>query len=231
MAHSKEPHWVAYADLMTLLMVIFLFISVSFMALIDAQSRENRKLFDTYKAAKIDLYHELNNKFNLFVEQWGIELDRDLSIRFKNPEVLFETNKAELRPRFKQILDEFIPMYFDIILQPQYIGYLSEIRIEGHTDDVPETDLKKDESYMFNMKLSQDRSREVLRYIRSTYYYQQLPPSHTQKLIGLLTANGLSFGRPVLYPNGKINPERSRRVEFRLLTGSDQLIEEFLQKQ
>ena len=42
---KKESHWISLADLMTVLMVIFLFMSISYMALVEKREREQNKIF------------------------------------------------------------------------------------------------------------------------------------------------------------------------------------------
>lgn len=52
-----------------------------------------------------------------------------------------------------------MPKYLDILLKSGYEEYIAEIIIEGHTD--------RDGSYMYNMKLSQERAYSVAEYILS----------------------------------------------------------------
>ena len=58
-------------------------------------------------------------------------MDRQtLSVRFKEPEVLFAQGEAEVRPAFKNILNDFFPRYIQILRRPKYINDIAEIRIE-----------------------------------------------------------------------------------------------------
>jgi outer membrane protein OmpA-like peptidoglycan-associated protein len=223
MAH-KEYYWPAYADLMTLLMMIFLFISVSFLNKVKEQDELKNKIIEEYKSFKRNIYRRLVNEFEKDAERWGgLEIGKDLSIRFTNPQVLFATGKADLTPMFTQILDDFTPRYFAILLEDSVYSKLTDIRIEGHTDTTSFAGVK--DSYMENMKLSQERAREVLNYMRNC-------PCFNLKLQPLLTANGYSFGRPLddqkkfVHESGNpINNNHSRRVEFRLITKSEAVIE------
>jgi outer membrane protein OmpA-like peptidoglycan-associated protein len=69
------------------------------------------------------------------------------------------------------------------------------------------------------MALSQDRTRAVLE------YNLMLPAVTAERnwIKSLLTANGLSSSKPILH-NGKEDPRRSRRVEFRLRTNAEQQV-------
>lgn len=235
MRKSKEDSsWVSFSDIMTGLMVIFLFISVSYMVEVQKRQKERDIIFEEFKATKEQLYAELENEFENDFKEWQVELDKDLSIKFTNPEVLFQSGQASIRPNFATILDEFMPRYMSILLKPEYQDRISEIRIEGHTDAVPAPQFDGD-PYIGNIKLSQLRSAEVLKYFRNMAYYRNLSVSDEQKLQFWLTANGLSYGRTLdddkqlTAISGKAaNNNFSRRVEFRIITTSETLVEQVL---
>jgi CHASE1-domain containing sensor protein len=42
---KKESHWIPLADLMTVLMVIFLFMSISYMALVERRQKQQNQIF------------------------------------------------------------------------------------------------------------------------------------------------------------------------------------------
>jgi outer membrane protein OmpA-like peptidoglycan-associated protein len=235
MANKKDNFWIPYADLMTVLMVVFLFISIAYMGLVQFQKNEQDKIFEEYRETKENLYKELNNEFKNDFKKWNLELDKDLSIKFTNPEVLFKSGKSDISPKFQAILSEFFPKYLSIILQDKYKDKISEIRIEGHTDNVAihETD----DAYIDNVKLSQDRSRKVLSFLRNLNFYKDLSPKKEQLLKFWITANGLSYGRTLdnnkkltYLSNNTINNENSRRVEFRIVTSSEILVDKVLKQ-
>lgn len=235
MSNKKENFWIPYADLMTVLMVVFLFISIAYMGLVQFQKKQQDKIFEDYRDSKESLYNDLNEEFKDDFKKWSIILDKDLSIKFTNPEVLFPSGKSNITKTFQDILNDFIPKYLDIILNEKYENKIAEIRIEGHTDDVATNETE--DSYIDNVKLSQERSRNVLNYLRSTIYFKTLRKSKKEKLQFLLTANGLSYGRTLddekelTYRTHKpINKKNSRRVEFRIVTSSENLIEKVLKE-
>ena len=63
MKNKKENFWIPYADLMTVLMVIFLFISLAYMGLVQIQKKQQDKIFEEYKETKENLYNELKETF------------------------------------------------------------------------------------------------------------------------------------------------------------------------
>lgn len=230
---KKEGFWIPYADLMTVLMVIFLFISLSYMGLVQFQKNEQDKIFEEYKATKENIYEELKVAFKNDFKRWDLELDKDLSIKFTNPNVLFHSGKSDITPVFQEILKDFSPKYLKVIMQNKYKDKIAEIRIEGHTDDIPIN--KKSDPYIDNVQLSQDRSRNVLAFLRSLPSYQDLPYHKEQLLQFWLTANGLSYGRTLdenkrltFFSNKSIDREKSRRVEFKIVTTSEVLVQKVI---
>ena len=233
---NTDNSWISFSDIMTGLMVIFLFISVSYIVEVQKKQKERDIIFEEFKATKEQLYAELENEFKDDFKDWQVELDKDLSIKFTNPEVLFLSGRAEIRPNFESILNEFMPRYFNILLKPEYQNKISEIRIEGHTDAVPAPQFDSD-PYIGNIKLSQMRSAEVLKYFRRMDYFRNLSDSEEQKLQFWLTANGLSYGRTLddnkqltVISGNPTNNNYSRRVEFRIVTTSETLVEQVLKE-
>ena len=230
---KKESHWIPLADLMTVLMVIFLFMSISYMALMEKRQKEQNQIFKDYEESKVALYNELNEAFKNDFARWDLKLDNDLSIKFTNPQVLFGTGSAEITPHFQTILIEFLPKYLSVVLQKKYEDKIAEIRIEGHTDTKP-IGLTSD-PYIDNMKLSQDRGRNVLAFLRTQKCFVDLQSVEKERLQYWLTANGLSYGRAVdknykiSYDSKQpIDNDKSRRVEFRIVTTSEAIINEAL---
>lgn len=230
---KKESHWIPLADLMTVLMVIFLFMSISYMALVEKKQKEQNKIFKDYEESKVELYNELNKAFKDDFAKWDLKLDNDLSIKFTNPQVLFGIGSSEITQHFRTILTDFLPKYLFVVLQEKYNDKIAEIRIEGHTDTKP-IGLTGD-PYIDNMKLSQDRCRNVLAFLRSQDCFINLQPKEKKRLQYWLTANGLSYGRTLdkdykisFDSKQQIDNEKSRRVEFRIVTTSEAIINEAL---
>ena len=236
MKESSDNNWISFSDIMTVLMIIFLFISISYMMQVKKEQAQRDEIFEEFKATKEELYNELNTVFKDDFQKWDVQLDKDLSIKFTNPDVLFQSGKTDIRPYFSEILNEFLPKYFDIILQEKYKDKISEIRVEGHTDNVPAPQYDKD-PYIANTLLSQERSAEVIKHFRKMEYFKKLLTKQITLIEYLLTANGLSYGRTVddngdltINSNQPINNQKSRRVEFRIITTSDELIDKVLKE-
>ena len=229
-----QTHWIPLSDLMTGLMMVFLLISMIYMVQVEADSKSIREfavraeadskrireIAVLYEQMKTELYQDLNKEFEKDLPRWGAELDRDMTIRFKEPEVLFATGKDELKPRFKNILDDFFPRYVRILTSAKYRNVIQEVRIEGHTSSFWEQSASDQEAYFKNMELSQARTRSTLKYVMS------LRPvtAELSWLRRYVTANGLSSSRLVFDKDGSENFTRSQRVEFRVRTDSESRI-------
>ncbi|MDO4801978.1 MAG: OmpA family protein [Prevotellaceae bacterium] len=229
---AKHNVWMSVSDLMTGLMVIFLFVAVAYMI----QVNENQTVLTDYIDTKNHLHDKLVKEFESDTSRWQMAIGKDLSMKFNNPQVLFATGSYQLTPEFCLILDEFIPRYLDILLNDTLSDRIQEIRIEGHTDNVPAPQFGSD-PFMSNIKLSQLRSYSVLDYIRNMPEYQAYCEDKQRKLEFWFTANGLSYGKSV-DSNGEytaisgnpINLDKSRRVEFRLVTEGEEVLENFVEQ-
>lgn len=236
---ETEEHWVSISDVMAGLMVIFLFIAISYM--MNANQKTERitdqaeritelkvkvaNLLDTYRNLQRALSEELQKEFEGDLVNWTGYLDMEtLSIRFKKP---FAQGDATVPNAFKNVLRDFFPRYTAILTKPEYKDNIAEIRIEGHTSSEWRHEATPDEAYFHNMELSQNRSRNVLRYVLGI---NNPKVSRNKKWIQEnMTANGLSSSQPILHSIGELsveNKEESRRVEFRVVTKSEKLIEE-----
>lgn len=230
---AKHNVWMSVSDLMTGLMVIFLFVAIAYMIQVD----KNQTVLTNYVDTRTQLHDKLVQTFAKDTAEWHMQVGKDLSMKFNNPQVLFATGSFHLTDSFKIILDKFIPRYLEILLQDTaLISNIQEIRIEGHTDTVPAPQFGKD-PFLSNLKLSQLRSYSVLEYIRKMPSYQEFTDKERKRLEFWFTANGLSYGKAVdcngdyTAISGKpIDKDKSRRVEFRIVTTGDEILEHFVKE-
>lgn len=220
------------SDLMTGLMVFFLFVAVAYMI----QVQDNQSVLTDYVETKQHLHERLVNEFKGDTAKWKMVVGKDLSMKFKEPEVLFAQGSGELQPKFIEILNEFIPRYLNILLTDSLRDRIQEIRIEGHTDDLRMVNYGKD-SYLSNVLLSQERAYNVLKYIREMPSFAQYTPEQQKLLDFWFTANGLSYGKALdskeryaALSGDSINKEKSRRVEFRIVTSGEEVLENFVNR-
>jgi len=134
---NQHNNWISFSDLMTGLMVIFMFIAISYMLKLNEKQKQRDVIFEEFKATQEALYSDLKNEFKDDFKEWEVQLDKDLSIKFTNPDILFESGEDKIKPKFQDILSSFLPRYFDVLLQDKYQNEIIEVRMEGHTDQVP----------------------------------------------------------------------------------------------
>lgn len=224
---SENPFALSIGDLMAALLLIFVLLLSSTLLKLQDEFENKSQVAERYTAVKENLYLELDKEFKEDLKKWNAIIDpNELSIRFKEPDVLFGKNESTIKPLFKQILDSFFPRYINVLTSQSFKDNIEEIRIEGHTDsDGPAKNSDPQSAYYFNMALSQDRTRSVLEYTLSKLSGIELR-SWVQKR---LTANGLSSSKPILDPNSKQEDKpASRRVEFKVRTNAEEQIKEIL---
>lgn len=214
-------YWISIADLMSGLMIVFLFIAVTYMVYVSRQQAEMREVAVAWEKGREELYTALEEEFREDLPAWNAELDRvTLSVRFMEPDVLFEAGQSVVRPRFQAILNDFFPRYARIV--HQHGESVEEVRIEGHTS----SEGPGPNPYYFNMALSQDRTRAVLMYCLER---SGVDRDHRDWLRQRLTANGLSSSKLVYTADQVEDRERSRRVEFRVRTNAEVRIARILE--
>lgn len=221
---ASEAHWIPLSDLMTGLMMMFVLIAVIFMLKVEEEAGKVKTIALTYEKNKDELYQALSTEFNKDLPAWGAELSPDLTVRFKEPNVLFDVGQDTLKPRFVEILGDFFPRYVHILSSPQFKDTIEEIRIEGHTSSIWSSTTTEDAAYFLNMGLSQARTRSALQYVI------ELPKVADQKqwLKSHLTANGLSSSKPIYLADKTEDKAGSQRVEFRVRTNAEQKIDDIL---
>ncbi|MEM6985565.1 MAG: hypothetical protein AAF499_03405, partial [Pseudomonadota bacterium] len=180
-----------------------------------------------YDESRTALNRALIAEFADDLKRWDAEILPDNTVRFREPDVLFDVNSASIKVAFRSILDDFFPRYISILERPEFQSEVSEIRIEGHTSSDWQGASDPGEVYIKNAKLSQDRSFSVLDYV---FKLQSEAGETRDWLVTVLRANGLSYAVPVLQADGREDTERSRRVEFRVLTRTEDKIYRILQE-
>ncbi len=129
--------------------------------------------------------------------------------------VFFDSSRDTIRAEGQDLLSRFVPVYLGVLMRPEYVDYVGEIIIEGHTDDQG--------SYMSNLKLSQNRALSVAEYCLQL---SSLTSRQVSQLQSLLTAKGRSYSDLIYNADGTVNREASRRVEFKFRLKDSEMIQE-----
>ena len=215
---NRNYHWMSISDIMSGLMIVFMFIAVAFMFKVQNEQRQKNEMIYNYAVIKKKIYSALFEEFKDDLPKWNAEIDeKTLTVRFKEPDILFGVGSDFLTPKFQEILNDFLPRYIAVISQDEYKNYVEEIRIEGHTDPFWAGAENRRQEYLNNMTLSQSRTRAVLSYAINMPALQ----NNLEWMIRRLTANGLSSSQPII-SDGQIDAKLSRRVDFRIRTTADE---------
>lgn len=225
---SDSDSWLSISDLMSGLMIFFLFIAILYIQPLQKIKLNIEEIVTAWQEGEMEIYESLVTEFEDDLQRWNAEIDQDeLTLRFNSPDVLFQSGDASLKTEFKQIINDFFPRYLNV-LEPYYKkGIIEEIRIEGHTSSHWGGGASKQQAYYLNMELSQNRTRSVLQY---AFNLPQIAQNSLWAL-PLVTANGLASSRPILLENSDNEDfARSRRVEFRVRTTTQNQMNAILQQ-
>ncbi|OUW02721.1 MAG: hypothetical protein CBD16_03895 [Betaproteobacteria bacterium TMED156] len=215
MSESSNSHWIPLSDLMMGLMMVFLLLATMYMLRVE---QTTTLVIKEYEITRSKLHRALHEEFAENFKEWDAELLGDMTIRFKNPDVLFSTGSDRLQFKFKEILSDFAPRYIRILNSDEFKDSIKEVRIEGHTSTFWVNASSPLDGYFKNMALSQARTRTTLMYILQIPYIFK----YQKWLRSRLTANGLSSSRPIIGSNYEIDERASQRVEFRIVTNADE---------
>lgn len=221
---QASEHWISMSDLMAGLMMVFLVISVANMRFVQIQRDKIKEVAVAYQNTQVAIYQALDKEFSSDLAKWDAEIDKTtLEFRFKSPEVLFDTGRFALKPRFKEILNDFFPRYMEVLTT--YREHITEVRIEGHTSTDWTGASNADDAYFNNMELSQGRTRSVLQYI----YMMPAVENDKDWLKTAFAAVGFSSAHPVIGENNQEDSARSRRVSFKVLTNAELQMQKIIQ--
>lgn len=147
----------SFTDLMTSLMVIFILLLLVFM---NNQASVNAV---TAQGLLGDLRQQL--------EPAGFKRE-DIRIDPKDPSTIlltmldaqltFEPNSYQLQPAGEKFLATRMPTLTRILCADKYRGSIEAVLVEGHSDSAPWRGLSIEESQQKNLRLSQERSMEVV---------------------------------------------------------------------
>ena len=229
-SNRREDYWITVSDLMAGLMVIFLFIAIAYMIKVQKQFDAFVYLQKEYIEAQEAIAKKLETEFERDLRIWDAKIDKEtLAIIFQEPDVMFDKNEATIKPRFREILDDFFPRYIEALTNAKYTikdstfsakDRIAKIRIEGHSS--PEWRINTPERIAFqnNMDLSQRRASSVLR-----YSLDRVKTKNYAWIKEKILAVGYSSSEPVFdFTKNDIDKEASRRVEFRVVMDAQQLL-------
>lgn len=184
---------------------------------IDTQQEklaEQQEQIEKFVGVKEEIIRSLSEEFSK--TDLKVDVDASTGSIVFDSSIFFGTDSFEISDNGKAFLDDFIPVYFDALLNSEYASYISEIIIEGHTDT--------DGTYMYNLELSQKRALAVCKYCIDSI--EREGNFEFSRIAKVMTANGRSWSNPVYSSDGvTVDMDASRRVEFKFRLKDDEMID------
>ncbi|MEN2465092.1 OmpA family protein [Ornithinibacillus sp. JPR2-1] len=209
--NDEGQFWPSFTDVLTIILLCFILIFIVMMVIKSLQIEEMKRTIDQIMGVRVHLVNELKAEFN--DSTTGITVDDKTGAILFDTDILFEFDRADLKPESYQFLDEFVPKYLDVLLESGYEDYVAEIIIEGHTD--------RSGGYLYNLELAQDRAFSVASYILGEEFpYKNIQEHLEQKL----TVNSKSYSDYRTDENGEYSAEESRRVEFKFRLKDEEIL-------
>lgn len=217
------------SDLMAALVLIFiLLLSTQFLEI-----KKQSTLASAYREKQQALVLALKEEFKDDLGPWSAEIDeKTLVIRFKDEDssgekIGFDPESAILKERFKIILDDFFPRYITVLMRPEFREEIDEVRIEGHTANRDEQ-FSNPSGYRDSITLSQERANNVLFYVLGEIKGRQDGVDAIEWVRKHIAASGFAFAKPLLKDEGP-DWDRSRRVEFKIRTNYEEVIQKLIE--
>ena len=199
---EETSYWLSFSDLMASVLIIFILLFVYNLVVYDESMNEREKMIQELTSTRMKIIAMLQEEFDK--EDIDIIIDPKTGAIQLNESILFDTGKSQLKDEGKVFAEKFIPIYVNILLGNAEIkSQLSQIIIEGHTDDVG--------GYLYNLKLSQERSLSVAQFLLNPEFNYK----YKDEMEKYLTINGRSYSEPILNSDDSINKDASRRVEIK----------------
>lgn len=196
--------WPTFTDMLATILLVVLLIQVG--VIMDAQAEKEKNMHLEQQLSQINgTRTDIANRLITVFKEHNIDVKVDEKtgdIQFSN-EILFESDKAVFTKAFKNELNKIMPLYFRELMPFIESGEISEIIIEGHTDDVLD--------YDYNLALSQERALNVSKYIANNI----IAKDKIDTFRGLVTANGRSYSELIYTEDNKVDRAQSRRVEIK----------------
>ena len=149
-----------------------------------------------------------------------VEVDAQTGAITFNSNILFEYNKDALKEGGTEFLDEFLPRYASVLLSDKYKDYISEIIIQGHTD--------QNGTYLYNLDLSQKRAYSVAEYCLGDNS-KVLDEDALENMRSVVSVGGSSYSDPVYDDDGNIDEDASRRVEILFRLKDEEMVSEMME--
>lgn len=203
---SSEGFALSMVDLMTSLVVIFILLLVVFLQQKSVQASTEAKQTESNREQVIKRLQQELVTINPLIQIKPDDRD-PLTLLVIVPEELlqFEENRASLREIGKKFLQDFAPTLTGVLCAHDLRNKVDALIIEGHTNSRGEEQR--------NIPLSTERATAVTLY--SFDLLREKSVSNLECFLELASSNGRGQRDPIRL-NGVEDPEKSKRVEFKV---------------
>lgn len=198
---GERPFWISFSDLMTALMALFLVVmSVTLLAVTKKVDQEEQRKIQREQdiSALMKQIRHASSKWNeVKVDESTYRIDLGEIVRF-------DSGKASITEDGQQFLRGYIPTLLNTYDTELGKRWIRRIVVEGFTD--------QDGTYLYNLWLSLERSRQVVCSLYAIPFVDEVPLTNEQKIAirELFLVGGYSFN------STKTSKDESRRVELKL---------------
>lgn len=203
---GEKPFWISYSDLMTACMTLFLVVMAVTIVMLKKRYEDVQALDKTREATISACAEDLKRIANSdFSGQARIEYSKGDAIRIDLGSIVkFDDGKHFIRPEASKFLREYIPTVLQTVRNNQCKQYFRRVMVEGYTS--------KTGDYMTNLRLSLERSKEVVCELAKSDPDGTggLSIEEKNQIKSLFFVGGFSFN------SQKKSDEESRRAELKL---------------
>jgi len=198
---GESPFWISFSDLMTSLMALFLLVmAVTLISVTkDVTSAEQRKI-QREKDIKELMSTILENSRD-FPE---VKVDESTYRIDLGDVVRFDSGRSDIQATGARFLRKYVPVLLKAQASDLGKKWIRRIVVEGFTD--------QDGTYLYNLRLSLDRSHRVVCVLYSPPSPDEVGLNETEKrqIRDLFLVGGYSFN------SMKASKDASRRVELKV---------------
>ena len=224
---EEHDFWMSYTDLMSGFLIVFIIASLVYYSQISAIEKQlsgySVEELIEMECDYIEKIRQLeanggllniNEQFeDVFksIDNYVIMPDSLGGIRLypsNGEKQLFKKNQDQMEPNLQNRIQIIGKQFVQTAMKLKNDKHnIVEIRIEGHADE--------DGDFMHNLKLSSSRAYAVYEYIHDNCNLSKEEKDFVEKY---MISVGYSFAHPVIDENGFVDKDKSRRIEFKIIS-------------
>lgn len=221
---DMASHWIPYSDLMAGLLCVFALLLIVYVKTLGEPLEKIRELI----GQRNELVQDLKVTFREDIRMGRVTIARSGAL-VVGGDILFPLNESELSPDGESVLLNLIPRYVEALRSNSGVwDQLRQIRVDGHADDTPPRgeDTGSVGAYTYNLELSQDRARSVVRFLVESDALAR----YRDDIERYFVPAGRSSMDLVLAEDGSVDRERSRRIEITIELKDGELVEDLIEE-